>query len=434
MTEQNKNDIDWQAIDRILTEPSDDFVTLAKAAGLEPKKDFRFADLRGISFGKCVLKDFDLTGADLRGSDISQAVPDDAILEGVNLDQDQTWAIPFPSTIKAHAFLSYTRQDDLFHRGAITALREQLELGVQVVTGLEFTIFQDVEDIAFGEHWPDKLDDALAHARFLIPIITPSFFTSEACRDELTKFLSMERKAGRTDLILPIYYVKTPLIENPQLRESDALATQIYQRQRKDWRKFAGKTIEEYEFHSAISELADEIAAALERVAPSLSPAPEPEPIESKTQPKRSTATKSTTTIRPTDLSAPRSAFRDIDQLWCPELVAVKAGKFLMGSPESEEDRRESEGPQHEVTIGGSFAVGRYAVTFQEYDHFCERTRRKKPGDESWGRNRRPVINVSWKDATAYTEWLSQETGETYRLPSEAEWEYACRAGATGRY
>jgi formylglycine-generating enzyme required for sulfatase activity len=73
-------------------------------------------------------------------------------------------------------------------------------------------------------------------------------------------------------------------------------------------------------------------------------------------------------------------------------------------------------------------------VTFDEYDRFCERARREKPGDEGWGRGRRPVINVSWDDAQAYIAWLSHETGKTYRLPSEAEWEYACRAGTTSRH
>ena len=125
------------------------------------------------------------------------------------------------------------------------------------------------------------------------------------------------------------------------------------------------------------------------------------------------------------------SVFKDVDAPWCPEMVVIPAGEFVMGSPSGEAERSRNEGPQHRVTIGYRFALGRYAVTFDEYDHFCAATRREKPKDQGWGRGRRPVINVIWRDAVAYCEWLSERTGQRYRLPSEAEWEYACRAGTT---
>jgi formylglycine-generating enzyme required for sulfatase activity len=102
-----------------------------------------------------------------------------------------------------------------------------------------------------------------------------------------------------------------------------------------------------------------------------------------------------------------------------------------MGSLEGEQGRFDDERPQHPVTIGHRFAVGQYPVTFDEYDHFCAATKRQKPKDEGWGRGRRPVINVSWEDAQAYVGWLSKETRSLYRLPTEAEWEFACRAGTT---
>ena len=129
---------------------------------------------------------------------------------------------------------------------------------------------------------------------------------------------------------------------------------------------------------------------------------------------------------------------------WRPELVVIDPGTFLMGSTEAERQwaveqganpaRVQWERPQHEVRIDYGFEVARYPVTFEEYDHFAEAMGREKPDDESWGRGRRPVINVSWKDAKAYVDWLSDVTGEAYRLPSEAEWEYACRAGTTTRH
>ncbi len=114
-----------------------------------------------------------------------------------------------------------------------------------------------------------------------------------------------------------------------------------------------------------------------------------------------------------------------------PSMVVVPAGQFLMGSPPSEPERSENEGPQHQVRIKKPFAIGKYEVTFEEYDAFAQATGRAKPDDEGWGQGRRPVINVSWEDATAYVKWLSEQTAKQYRLPSEAEWEYAARAGTT---
>ncbi len=114
-----------------------------------------------------------------------------------------------------------------------------------------------------------------------------------------------------------------------------------------------------------------------------------------------------------------------------PRMVVIPPGRFVIGSPEDEADRDEDEGPRHEVTFERPFALGRFAVTFGDYDRFAEAAGRDLPGDQGWGRGRRPVIDVSWNDAQAYLTWLSSETGQPCRLPSEAEWEYACRAGTT---
>ena len=110
----------------------------------------------------------------------------------------------------------------------------------------------------------------------------------------------------------------------------------------------------------------------------------------------------------------------------------IPAGTFMMGSPASEKDRADDEGSRRRVTLR-SFALGMTEVTFDEWEA-CVRgggCNGYRPGDEGWGRGARPVINVSWEDARAYVRWLSRETGKSYRLPSEAEWEYAARGGAT---
>ena len=128
--------------------------------------------------------------------------------------------------------------------------------------------------------------------------------------------------------------------------------------------------------------------------------------------------------------------FRDCDGTWCPELVVVPAGSFLMGSPSSESGRNDDEGPVHRVRIAEPFAVGVYEVTFAEW-HACLSDggcRGHRPNDRGWGRGRRPAVNVNWNDAQLYVSWLSRKTGKRYRLLSESEWEYVARAGTTGPF
>ena len=115
-----------------------------------------------------------------------------------------------------------------------------------------------------------------------------------------------------------------------------------------------------------------------------------------------------------------------------PEMVNIPEGSFRMGCV-SGQGCFSSEKPVHEVRVE-SFELGKYEVTFEEYDRFTAATGSERASDGDWGRGKRPVFGISWKDALAYAEWLSAETGKHYRLPSEAEWEYAARAGAVTAY
>ena len=117
-----------------------------------------------------------------------------------------------------------------------------------------------------------------------------------------------------------------------------------------------------------------------------------------------------------------------------PEMVMIPGGRFRMGCVSDrncDEDKKEF--PVHEVQVK-AFELSKYEVMFEEYDRFTHATGRERANDQGWGRGRRPVINISWDDAVAYAQWLSAQTGESYRLPSEAEWEYAARAGTETLY
>jgi formylglycine-generating enzyme required for sulfatase activity len=132
-------------------------------------------------------------------------------------------------------------------------------------------------------------------------------------------------------------------------------------------------------------------------------------------------------------LLKPKGSFRECAKD-CPEMIVVPEGEFIMGSPGNEKDRDGDEGPQHRVVFAKPFAVSKFEVTYEQWDACVTVGGCARITDGGFGRGTRPVINVSWDDARQYVAWFSRMTGKPYRLLSEAEWEYAARAGTTTLY
>jgi formylglycine-generating enzyme required for sulfatase activity/class 3 adenylate cyclase len=153
-------------------------------------------------------------------------------------------------------------------------------------------------------------------------------------------------------------------------------------------------------------------------------PASTPSAPEPATKPAGTPDIAATPTV-PVSQLKPGQSFRDC--AGCPEMTIVPAGEFEMGSNDIVYAK-----PPHAVKIARAFAIGRREVSFEEWDQCVAAGACKyRPDDRGWGRGGNPVIDVSWRDAKTYTEWMSQKTGQKYRLPSEAEWEYAARAGSS---
>jgi parallel beta-helix repeat protein len=154
------------------------------------------------------------------------------------------------------AFMSYAHFNDEHDDGLVSEFRRRLAAEVRVQTGEDFVIFQDRNDIAWGQNWRERIDEALDAATLLVVIMTPSLFRSPACRAEINRFLAREHELGRQDLILPVYYVSAPELDDPVRRNADELAEVLASRQFADWRELRFEPFTSPLVRKAIAHLA----------------------------------------------------------------------------------------------------------------------------------------------------------------------------------
>jgi parallel beta-helix repeat protein len=168
--------------------------------------------------------------------------------------------------------MSYVRSDDQHEGGQLTEFRARLSAEVKMQIGSEFPIFQDRNDIAWGQNWRARIEQTLDAVTLLIPIITPSFFRSPPCRDEVSRFLERERQLGRGDLILPVYYVTTAEMDDPDRRDADELARVLAERQYADWRELRFEPFTAPVVRRTLAQLASRLRDSFWQDSPPKSP------------------------------------------------------------------------------------------------------------------------------------------------------------------
>lgn len=169
-------------------------------------------------------------------------------------------------------FMSYVRLDDQHESGRLSEFCKRLSGEMRMQTGEDFYIFQDRNDIAWGQQWKQRIEDSLDDVSFLFPILTPGFFKSQACRSELERFLDREKKLERNDLIFPVYYLNCPILNNEVKREADPLAKTIAERQFEDWRELRFEQFTSQSVRKMLAKMAAQIADVLEREKPAHPP------------------------------------------------------------------------------------------------------------------------------------------------------------------
>lgn len=166
---------------------------------------------------------------------------------------------------KPAAFMCYSTADDKHEHGQLADFSQQLSGEVRMQTGEDFPIFVDRKSIDWGEKWRERIEESLSEVTFLIPIITPSFFKSPECCREVELFLEREKRLGRSDLILPVYYVTCPQLSQKQAGEADSLAGEISSRQYADWRVLRFEPLSSPQVKREFAKLAIQLRNAIDR-------------------------------------------------------------------------------------------------------------------------------------------------------------------------
>ena len=293
-------------------------------------------------------------------------------------------------------FLSYKRED-----------REQIEAVAAAIEEAGFSIWWDDRITPHGE-WDDTIARELEKAKSVVVFWTEASVTSKWVRTE-AHFANEQGK------LVPVLLEQCRLPISFMLNQTADISSWNGDPDHPQWRKLL-TWIEELSRAEFSPEQSGESDASLRQWRHTFGTTEHGEIVFDGTTITRRTAG--------------GTFFRDSEA--GPLMCVLPAGSYAMGSPDSDPDKRDSELPRHVVEFRLPFAVGVYPVTFDEWDALAAgEVVDYSPADEGWGRGRRPAVNVSWTDTQTFLEALSELTGENYRLPSEAEWEYACRAGSS---
>ena len=277
-------------------------------------------------------------------------------------------------------------------------------------------------DLLAGDEWEKVIRGHLQSAHLILPIISIDFFNSDYI-EQVEIVEAFQRYEKGEAHILPIIARQCKWMDDPHISQLQALPEDGRPIARWDSRDDAFESVydgikakiiqihEEWQAVAQAKELREEddaaFAAARTRIDFELY------------------LKKYSLHIVEAHQKTANFKKQEVRAQYLSNMVLIKGGQFQMGDTFDEGLNREK--PVHAVTIS-DFYLGKCVVTFEEYDCFCEEAKCEKPKDQ-WGRGQHPVINVSWDDAQAYCHWLSAKTGSKFRLPTEAEWEYAAREG-----